>query len=90
MNMGDLSNTLAGVIMVAGVALHAATPTNAFAKYLLSFGLFSFAGGITYVSSLTRTSLGGLSPTTPLLPAFGYQRTAPPTPYPPPCHLPDF
>lgn len=46
-NKGDLSNASAFVIMVIGVALVAADGNSTGSKFLLSFGLFSFAGGIT-------------------------------------------
>ena len=46
-NKGDTSNCLAFLIMLVGVVLNSNFPTVAFTKYLLSFGLFSFAGGIT-------------------------------------------
>mmetsp|Transcript_27370 Transcript_27370/g.54655 ORF Transcript_27370/g.54655 Transcript_27370/m.54655 type:complete len:295 (+) Transcript_27370:63-947(+) len=46
-NKGDASNMLAFLVMVMAIGLHANSPDAAFLKYLLSFGLFSFAGGIT-------------------------------------------
>ncbi|GMI11408.1 hypothetical protein TrVE_jg931 [Triparma verrucosa] len=46
-NKGDTSNCLAFLIMLLGVFLNSKFPEEAFTKYLLSFGLFSFAGGIT-------------------------------------------
>ena len=33
--------------MLLGILLHSQSPSTLFLKYLLSFGLFSFAGGIT-------------------------------------------
>ena len=46
LNKGDYSNLFTFVIMLVGIAL-SSTSTSAFSKYILSLGLFGFAGGIT-------------------------------------------
>ena len=44
-NKGDVSNLVAFITMVVGIFAHSSFPKYVFLKYLLSFGLFSFAGG---------------------------------------------
>jgi hypothetical protein len=46
-NKGDLSNSIAFGFLVLGVITVAVDSNNVFFAYLLSFGLFSFCGGIT-------------------------------------------
>jgi uncharacterized membrane protein YheB (UPF0754 family) len=45
--MGDVSNAAAFLFMLLGIVLYNVSPSSVPIKYVLSFGLFSFAGGIT-------------------------------------------
>jgi hypothetical protein len=59
-NKGDLSNAIALGFLILGIATVAVDAENTFFAYLLSFGLFSFCGGITNwlaikVSSFRKT-----------------------------------
>ena len=47
LSMGDVSNVAAFFCMLLGIVLYNIAPEVTVLKYLLSFGLFSFAGGIT-------------------------------------------
>ena len=46
-NKGAVSNYITACFMVLGIALCAAFPTSVPCRYVLSFGLFGFAGGVT-------------------------------------------
>ena len=47
LNKGSISNLITFCIMVLGVLLVEVTDRNEFSKYVLSLGLFGFAGGVT-------------------------------------------
>mmetsp|Transcript_6207 Transcript_6207/g.9403 ORF Transcript_6207/g.9403 Transcript_6207/m.9403 type:complete len:321 (-) Transcript_6207:56-1018(-) len=47
LSKGDLSNSSTFIIMVVGIVLNRLFPRSTFCAYLLSFGLFAYAGGIT-------------------------------------------
>merc|ERR1719486_359584 len=47
MNKGDLSNLATFFVMVTGLLLSSYYPKSIECEYLLAFGLFGFAGGIT-------------------------------------------
>ena len=69
-NKGDLSNAIALGFLILGIATVAVDAENTFFAYLLSFGLFSFCGGITNWLAIKVSFLPenfGLHTTLPLL-----------------------
>jgi uncharacterized membrane protein YheB (UPF0754 family) len=46
-NKGDISNLATLIVMLLGLAWYSKDPDNEPAKYIFSFGLFGFSGGVT-------------------------------------------